>query len=101
MRHDKLVTTTQGIRGNKKHSNVQGMTRLSVSKGFNEPENVIIVDTYKGYEKSYQPRETAIVDISFADGKQFSGTFDELKDKLFPPTPLEQARKEFIKEIKG
>lgn len=83
MRPDLLLVTTQGRQGKKKHTNQQGQCLISVSKGYNEPCNEILVDVFKGLGHTYEPAETALINISFADGKQFNGTFDQLKEKLF------------------
>lgn len=82
MRPDLLLVTTQGVRGGKHHSNSQGQAKFKVCKGYNEPENSITVDVFEGLGHSYKQAETAKVNISFADGSQFNGTFDELKKAI-------------------
>jgi hypothetical protein len=81
-RPDQLLVTTQGIRGGKSHTNKQGNCRIIVKKGYNEPENSIWVDVYNGSGLTYQPAETAMINISFADGTQWNGNFEQLKTKL-------------------
>lgn len=83
MRPDQMLVTTQGVKGGKTHTNKQGNCRIIVKKGFNEPENSIWVDVFTGIGNTYRPAETATINISFADGKQWNGTFEELKRKLF------------------
>jgi len=79
MRPDILLVTTQGVKGGKHHTNRQGQCRIAVAKGYNEPVNAITVDAFKGMGHSYEPAETALINISFADGTQFNGTFDSLQ----------------------
>lgn len=47
MRPDLLLVTTQGVRGGKHHSNLQGQCKIKITKGFNEPENSITVDVFE------------------------------------------------------
>jgi len=82
MRTDEMLVTTQGVQGKKKHTNLQGMVSIAVLKGFNEPENRITVDCFKGLGHSYQRRETALINITFADGKEWNGTFADLQKDL-------------------
>lgn len=88
MRPDHLLVTTQGIRGGKYHSNIQGNCRIKVTKGFNEPENSIWVDVFEGSGHTYQQADTAKINISFADGKQWDGTFEQLKKLMFKSLKL-------------
>lgn len=82
MRNDLLVTTTQGIRGGKHHSNQQGQATILVSKGYNEPKDTITVDCFRGLGHTYEPREKALITIECSDGLFWSGTFDDLKSAL-------------------
>lgn len=56
--------------------------RLAVSKGTGGDSNSIAIDTYEGYLGTAQRRETALINITFADRSVWSGTFDELKQAL-------------------
>jgi hypothetical protein len=59
---------------------VNGTVRLVVTKAFNEPVNEIAIEnTYRVPVNGEKMRETALVNITFADGSQFTGNFDELK----------------------
>lgn len=82
MRPDILLVATQGVRGGKIHSNIQGNCRIKVTKGYNEPANTIWVDVFEGAGHTYKQAEKAKINVSFADGKQWDGNFDSLKDKL-------------------
>jgi len=82
MRPDQLLVITQGVRGGKHHSNLQGQCKLKVTKGFNEPESSITVDVYEGLGYNYKPSETAKVNISFSDGTEWNGTFEQLQKSL-------------------
>lgn len=84
MRPDLLLVTTQGVKGGRPHTNMQGSCRIKVQKGFNEPENSIWVDVFEGVGHTYNRAETAKINISFADGKEWNGTFDELKAIIKP-----------------
>ncbi len=84
MRTDKLLVETQGIRLGKKHSNIQGNAKLIVTKGFNEPTDVIQIDTVYGYPGNVSPMQAAVINLTFADGKQWSGTFEVLQRALSP-----------------
>lgn len=83
MRNDKLQVLTQGVRGGKKHVNVQGMVKICVLKGFNEPQDSITVDTFSGHLKP-EPMETAAIHIVFQNGLEFNGTFRDLQARLWP-----------------
>jgi hypothetical protein len=62
---------------------VNGTVRLVVTKAFNEPVNEIAIEnTYREPVNGEKMRETALVNITFADGSQFTGDFDELKRAL-------------------
>ncbi len=82
MRPDLLLVTTRGVKGGKLHSNPQGCAKLKVLKGYNEPENSISIDVFKGSGFSYAPRETALINITFSNGGEWYGTFDELQKAL-------------------
>lgn len=79
MRKDQLLVTTQGIRGGKTHTNRQGNCRIIAKKGYNEPENYIWIDV---------PKEEALINITFADGHQWNGHFNDLQKKLCPPATI-------------
>jgi hypothetical protein len=81
-RSDILLVTTQGVRGGKHHSNIQGQCKLKVTKGFNEPENSITIDAFEGLGHTYQPAETAKINIQFANGKEWNGNFEDLQKAL-------------------
>lgn len=49
---------------------------LTVTKGFNEPYNQIAV---QACDDDRKPRETALINITFADGTIWSGTFEKLQ----------------------
>lgn len=87
MRPDQLLVTTQGIRAGKTHTNRQGSCRMIVKKGFNEPENSIWLDVFTGIGE-VRPAETASINISFADGKQWNGDFSKLQKRLCPPATI-------------
>lgn len=62
---------------------VNGTVRLVVTKAFNEPVNEIAIEnTYRVPVDGEKMRETALVNITFADGSQFTGNFDELKQAV-------------------
>jgi len=79
MRPDLLLVTTQGVRGGKHHSNLQGQCKMKVCKGYCEPENSITIDVFEGLGHTYSPAETAKINISFDNGKEWNGTFEQLK----------------------
>lgn len=81
MRKDILQVVTQGVRSKRKHLNLQGMARLTVTKGFNEPSNSIEIDCLSGLS-NVQHRETALISIDFADGQKWSGTFAQLQNVI-------------------
>ena len=81
-RKDELLVITQGVRGGKMHSNLQGQARLKVTKGFNEPENSITIDVFEGLGHSYNRADTAKINIQFSDGTEWNGNFDKLKKAL-------------------
>lgn len=87
MRPDQLLVITQGVRGGKHHSNLQGQVKAVVKKGYNESENSITIDVFKGSGHTYEPTETAKINISFADSKEWNGNFENLKDKIFSSKP--------------
>lgn len=81
-RPDILQVSAQGIRGGKFTTAIKGQAKLIVCKGYNEPDNSVTIDTYQGSGHNYRPAETALINITFADGQQFNGTFEQLKAKL-------------------
>lgn len=82
MRQDILQVKKQGVKGMKTHVSVEGKAALIVSKGYNEPENIITVDTFEGLGRTYHKRDTAIIEIVFSNSQIWTGTFDELKNSL-------------------
>jgi hypothetical protein len=82
MRPDLLLITTQGVKGKKYHSNLQGSCRMKVSKGYNEPEDSICLDVFEGFGNTYNHAETAKINICFSDGKEWNGNFEKLQKAL-------------------
>jgi hypothetical protein len=82
MRPDQMLVTVQGVRGGKTHTNKQGSCRIIVKKGFNEPENYIWVDVFSGRGAEYKAAANATISISFKDGTEWNGSFEDLQKKL-------------------
>lgn len=99
-RPDQLLVITQGTRGGKQHSNLQGQIKAVVKKGYNEPENSITIDVFTGTAENYKPAETALINISFSDQTEWNGNFEQLRHGLknyFHPNKAATTLK-FIKE---
>lgn len=88
MRQDKLIISTMSKFGRYSAKKIGGMAYLTVTKGFNEPSNQIAIEvdhtTGTGPFLGKQSRETALINITFADGSIWSGNFDSLKKALVP-----------------
>jgi len=84
---DVLIVQTQGVKGGKWHSNRQGQVVIKVGKNATMLPtcNKITVDGYSGLGPNYQQRENALIDIDFASGATFTGTFDKLEQKILSP----------------
>lgn len=78
---DVLRMTTIGKMGAVSGVKVVTAARLTVTKAFNEPTDSIFIDTVEGTFRKAQ-RETALINIAFADGEIWSGSFRELQKTI-------------------
>jgi len=78
----KLIVVTQGIKGNKMHSNRQGMGILRLFDFINGCKEEMAIDCYSGLGNSYKERDIPLINITFEDGSVWSGSFSDLKQSL-------------------
>lgn len=81
-RPDLLQVTSRGTRGGQAKTEIKGDCLITVTKGFNEPENYIYIDAYTGSGSTYTPRQTALLNIKLSNGVIWTGTFEQLSEKL-------------------
>jgi hypothetical protein len=85
-RPDLLQVSTTSRRGKSSPRFLMGAAYLTVTKGFNESFDQIAIEvehsTGSGAFHTKHERETALINITFADGSIWSGTFAELQHKL-------------------
>jgi len=86
MRLDKLFmrsVSKNGIHGNLR---AKGAVYLTVTKGFNEKSNQIAIEvqheTGVGAFKTVVKHESALINVTFDDGRVWSGDFNKLKNIL-------------------
>lgn len=81
---NELRVTTQGIRGGKNKHESKGYAMLSIrsNREVSSEDCSITVDMFTGSGKTYQEREKALINISFPGGATWSGTAEDLKQKL-------------------
>ena len=73
-----LYVKTQGVRGGEYQYEKKGYAEIQ-----NKDEDFCIaVDAYQGCGETYKPREIALINIKFPDGKLWSGGIDELKELI-------------------
>lgn len=78
-----VITMSDKSTGRANVRKIKGIARITVTKGFNEPVNEIAVEnSYRFYNGSYDERENALINITFADGKVWTGAFSDLQKKL-------------------
>jgi len=76
----RVVSTGTAIMGRQRIDR-KARAKLVVAKEFNAPTNSIEVDTLFGLTTK-KPLETALINIEFADGKSWTGTFEDLHKAL-------------------
>ena len=73
-----LYVKTQGVRGGEYQYEKKGYAEIQDK----DEDFCIAVDVYQGRGETYKPRDTALINIKFPDGKLWSGGIDELKELI-------------------
>lgn len=76
-----LKAKLQGIMGNAPKVSKQGSVAIIINDPDKKPVE-IHVDAFQGYGNNYKARESALINIDFGDGVQFSGDINKLKNLL-------------------
>lgn len=83
----KLFMYTQGVKGgNHTPTKEVGEVTLRVWNNDLVKQGEITVDNFSGMGATYKRREQPLINIQFADGSIWSGTFEALQSRLKPVT---------------
>lgn len=78
----RLTVQTQGVKGGNMKNEEKGYCLVETTNDNGQSVNKIWIDAFTGTGRTYQPRTDALINIVFANGRMFSGTFEQLYEKL-------------------
>ncbi len=84
----KLFMFTQGVKGGNRTptKEVGEVTLRALDTDLVKHHGEITVDNFSGMGATYKRREQPLINIQFADGSIWSGTFEALQSRLKPVT---------------
>ena len=77
-----MMVTTIGVLDKQPKEEIEGFCQIDLSASYGDPMQTISVDVFVGQGSEYKRREKALIMISDGAGIFFSGTFDELREKI-------------------